>query len=90
MDELHPISCPICEAPASEATHLDEGDTHIISCPSCGRFKIADIAISTMMGLAPEHRRERLEETKRSAKPGELLHIIGSHPTHNPEEENAA
>lgn len=85
MDELHPISCPICEGPASEETHLDGGDTHTISCPTCGRFKIADIAISTMMGLASEHRRERLEDTKRTAKPGELPYIIGSHPTHTPE-----
>ena len=85
MTEFNPISCPICEGQASEGTHLDGGDTHTISCPACGSFKIADIAVSTMMGLAPEHRRERLEETKRTAKPGELPHIIGSHPMHNPE-----
>jgi CheY-like chemotaxis protein len=84
MDELHPTTCPICEGPASEETHLGVGDTHTISCPACGPFRIADIAISTMLGLAPEHRRERLEETQRAAKPGELPSIIGSHPTHNP------
>ena len=68
-----------------EETHIGVGDTHTISCPACGPFRIADIAISTMLGLAPEHRRERLEETQRAAKPGELPSIIGSHPTHNPE-----
>ncbi len=76
MDDRHPTSCPVCDGSAWEEMPHDS-DAEVISCASCGQFRISGSALETMKHVDADTRRGKLEDAKRAARPGALPFIPG-------------
>ena len=67
--------CPVCDQEAEEIGALTADIRHV-DCSSCGRYLISNTAVAKFKNLPFEERRQRLEEAKRAAKPGNLPIIV--------------
>ena len=67
--------CPICEAPAAEALPR-HGDVSVISCYSCGAFKVSGTASQVMQSMDLEARCAKLADARQRAKPGDMPFVL--------------
>jgi Zn ribbon nucleic-acid-binding protein len=67
--------CPICEAPAAEALPR-HGDVSVVSCHTCGAFKVSGTASQVMQTMDPWARRAKLADARQRAKPGDMPFIL--------------
>jgi hypothetical protein len=64
------MNCLVCGAKAEQTAATIDGVS--IRCPVCGEYDVSSSAIATeqWQRLAPEERRDALDQAKRSAQPG--------------------
>jgi uncharacterized Zn finger protein (UPF0148 family) len=67
-------ACPICHGDA--LFHAERfGDSEIVECPQCGKFKISGTWEEVLKNRDLESRQAKLQEAKRRASPGEVPYL---------------
>jgi hypothetical protein len=66
------MQCFVCDGTAEERHDRVTGDFRSVDCPNCDEYDISNSMADTgiFAKLAPERRRQALDDAKRAAQPG--------------------